>query len=90
MVGMPVSLPFTEADIKLAAGARPFERGLNYLSAVQDLEISDGRIASILLSARACHQALGTTDEFRRYMAALRTEQKRKRNLMKILDQNGL
>ena len=48
------------------------------------------RIASLLLSARACHQALGTTDEFRRYMAALRTEQKRKRNLMKILDQNGL
>jgi uncharacterized Zn finger protein len=48
------------------------------------------RIASLLLSARACHRALGTTDEFRRYMAALRTEQKRKRNLMKILDQNGI
>ena len=48
------------------------------------------RIASLLLSARACHQALGTTDEFRRYAAALRAEQKRKRNLMKILDQNGL
>ena len=48
------------------------------------------RIASLLLSARACHQALGTADEFRRYVAALRTEQKRKRNLMKILDHNGL
>ena len=48
------------------------------------------RIASLLLSTRACHQALGTTDEFRRYVAALRAEQKRKRNLMKILDQNGL
>jgi uncharacterized Zn finger protein len=48
------------------------------------------RIASLLLSARACHQALGTPDEFNRYVAALRTEQKRKRNLMKILDQNGL
>jgi uncharacterized Zn finger protein len=34
--------------------------------------------------------ALGTVDEFRRYVAALRTEQKRKRNLMKILEQNGL
>jgi hypothetical protein len=28
MVGMPVPLPFTEADIKLAAGARSFERNL--------------------------------------------------------------
>ena len=60
IVGMPVSLPFAETDIKLAAGARSFERGLDYLGAVKDLEIS------------------------------LRTEQKRKRNLMKILDQNGL
>ena len=48
------------------------------------------RIASLLLSARACHQVLGTADEFRRYVAALRVEQKRKRNLMKILDQHGL
>ena len=48
------------------------------------------RIASLLLSARACHQALGTPGEFNRYVAAVRAEQKRKRNLMKILDQNGL
>jgi hypothetical protein len=48
------------------------------------------RIASLLLFARACHQPLGTTDEFRRYLASLRAEQQRKRNLMKILDQNGL
>jgi hypothetical protein len=48
------------------------------------------RMASLLLSARACHQALGTTDEFRRYLAVLRLNQKRKRNLMKILDENGL
>jgi uncharacterized Zn finger protein len=47
-------------------------------------------IASLLLSARACHLALGTPDEFTRYVAALRVEQKRKRNLMKILNQNGL
>jgi hypothetical protein len=43
MVGMPVSLPFTEADIGLAAGARSFERGLEYLDAVQDLRISMGK-----------------------------------------------
>jgi hypothetical protein len=46
--------------------------------------------ASLLLSIRACHQALGTTAEFTRYLTVLRTGQKRKRNLMKILDQSGL
>ena len=48
------------------------------------------RMATLLLSARACHEVLGTTDEFRRYVAVLRMDQKRKRNLMKILDENGL
>ncbi len=47
-------------------------------------------MATLLLSARACHEALGTTDEFRRYVAVLRMDQKRERNLMKILDENGL
>ena len=46
MVGMPVPLPFTEADIKLAAGARSFERGLDYLGAVGDLEISDTEVTA--------------------------------------------
>jgi uncharacterized Zn finger protein len=40
--------------------------------------------------SRVQRPAPGTADEFRRYVAALRAEQKRKRNLMKILDQNGL
>ena len=49
------------------------------------------RMASLLLSARACHQALGTTDEFSAvHDRPCAAEQKRKRNLMKILDQNGL
>ncbi len=48
------------------------------------------QIAEHLIHARACHKALGTTDEFQRYMALLRTAQKRKRNLMKILDKSGL
>jgi hypothetical protein len=47
-------------------------------------------VASLVFSAQACHHALGTTNEFRRYMALLRREQKRKRNPMKILDENGL
>jgi uncharacterized Zn finger protein len=43
---MPVSLPFTEADIRLAAGDRSFERGLEYLDAVEDLEISDTEVTA--------------------------------------------
>lgn len=47
-------------------------------------------IARLLLGARACHRKLGTPQDFTAYLTALRTEQKRKRNLMKILDQHGL
>jgi hypothetical protein len=66
-----------------------------YRTTIGSLKVHTGddnyrRIASLLLSARACHRALGTPDEFTRYVAALRVEQKRKRNLMKILTQNGL
>jgi len=32
----------------------------------------------------------GTPDEFRQYLAVLRMSQRRKRNLMKILADNGL
>lgn len=48
------------------------------------------QMARLLLSARDCHEALGSPGEFRRYLAVLRTSQKRKRNLMKILADNGL
>ncbi|MET9692167.1 hypothetical protein ABZY81_27405 [Streptomyces sp. NPDC006514] len=48
------------------------------------------RLAELLLSARACHRALGSEAEFATYLAALLTEQKRKRKLMAILDQHGL
>ncbi|MFD8147188.1 SWIM zinc finger domain-containing protein [Streptomyces sp. NPDC059708] len=48
------------------------------------------RLAELLLSARACHRALGSEAEFATYLAALRTDQKRKRKLMAILDQHGL
>jgi uncharacterized Zn finger protein len=66
-----------------------------YRTTIGSLKVHTGddnyrRIASLLLSARACHLALGTPDEFTRYVTALRVEQKRKRNLMKILNQNGL
>jgi len=44
----------------------------------------------LLRSARACHQALGTTAEFDRYLALFRADQKRKPNLMRLLDRHGL
>jgi len=74
---------------------RPAEALAVYVKVIEQLtqHTGDGvyrQIAAHLLAARACHEALGTMDEFRRYMVLLRMAQKRKRNLMKILDQNGL
>jgi uncharacterized Zn finger protein len=48
------------------------------------------QLTSLLLSMRDCHRRLGTTDELTAYLAALRASQKRKRNLMRLLDQHGL
>lgn len=48
------------------------------------------RLAGLLLSMRDCHVRLGTEDEFTAYLAALRAGQKRKRNLMRLLDQHDL
>ena len=60
---------------------------------------ADGSVALDAVE-RLCHEyleagsagivALGTTGEFKRYLVLFRMEQKRKRNLMKILDENGL
>ncbi|GAA2293798.1 hypothetical protein [Streptomyces violaceusniger] len=48
------------------------------------------QLTSLLLSIRDCHRRLGTQDEFTTYLTALRADQKRKRNLMRLLDQHGL
>lgn len=58
----------------------------NAAMAIEEL-VKAGDAADAVLIA---HEAIGTAAEFRRYLAVLRMEQKRKRNLMKILDQNGL
>ncbi|MEU0003447.1 SWIM zinc finger family protein [Streptomyces sp. NPDC006314] len=47
-------------------------------------------LARLLLGARECHRALGTEDPFTAYLAGLRTELKRRRKLMTILDRYGL
>jgi uncharacterized protein HemY len=92
---MALLLPFTEVDLKAAAGPRSYDRGLDYLKAITPLTEQTGddvyyQMARLLLSARACHEALGTIDKFRQYLTMLRSSQKRKRNLMKILADNGL
>ena len=86
---MWLRLADASADSHPAAALAVYQTTIGALK-VQTGDDNYRRIASLLLSARACHRALGTADEFRRYVAALRAEQKRKRNLMKILDQNGL
>ena len=48
------------------------------------------RLAGLLLKARDCHVALGTSQDFRRYLVAFRTDQRRKRALMRILAEHGL
>ncbi|MCX5203130.1 hypothetical protein OG897_16940 [Streptomyces sp. NBC_00237] len=74
---------------------RPADALPVYLSLIDPLKKITGdanyqRIARLLLGARECHRNLGTSQEFADYVAALRAEQKRKRNLMKVLDQHGL
>lgn len=75
--------------------ARPADALAVYRQAIKALTEQTGngvyrQIASLLLSARACHEALGTVEEFREYVAMLRMMHKRKRNLLKILTENGL
>jgi uncharacterized Zn finger protein len=77
------------------ASTRPADALPVYLAAIEPLRSQTGdqtyqQVARLLLAARGCHEILGTTADFRRYLTALRADQKRKRNLMKILDENGL
>lgn len=76
-------------------GQRPADALAVYVRWIEPLrkQTGDGtyeRMTELLLSARTCHQALGTELEFATYLAALRADQKRKRKLMTKLDQHGL
>jgi uncharacterized Zn finger protein len=46
MVVMAIAGAFTEADLKGAADARSFERGLGYVDDVEDLDVSDTEITA--------------------------------------------
>ncbi|WP_332758120.1 SWIM zinc finger family protein [Streptomyces sp. MT206] len=48
------------------------------------------QLVSLLLSIRTCHRHLGTPDDFTAYVTDLRTTQKRKRNLMRLMDDHNL
>ncbi|MGW1277102.1 SWIM zinc finger family protein [Streptomyces tsukubensis] len=48
------------------------------------------QLVSLLLSIRDCHRHLGTPDAFTAYVTDMRAAQKRKRNLMRLMDDHGL
>lgn len=77
------------------ASRRPADALAVYRRTIDQLRTMTGndvyhRLASLLLRARDCHVALGTTQDFRRYLVAFRTDQRRKRALLRILAEHGL
>lgn len=78
-----------------ARATRPAEALSVYLRLAEPLTKQTGntvyeQLVGLLLSIRDCHRRLGTEDEFAVYVIALRTAQKRKRNLMRLMDEHGL
>ncbi|AQY20328.1 hypothetical protein T261_02326 [Streptomyces lydicus] len=47
-------------------------------------------MVSLLLSIWDCHSRLESPEQFTGYVTALRTAQKRKRNLMRLMDEHHL
>lgn len=79
----------------LISSDRPADALPIYLRAIEPLRSQTGdpvyqQVAALLSKIQYCHQQLGTAPEFAAYLAALRADQKRKRNLIKLLDQRGL
>jgi uncharacterized Zn finger protein len=84
--------------LKLAAlirAERPAEAMAVYDRALVPLRVQTGddvyrREVELLQGIRACHRQLGSEKAFAEYLAAFRGEQRRKRNLMRLLDSVGL
>jgi hypothetical protein len=75
----------------LLSSDRPADALPVYLRAIEPLRSQTGhpvyqQVAAQLSKIQYCHQQLGTAPEFVAYLAALRADQKRKRNLIKLLD----
>ncbi|MGW0838886.1 SWIM zinc finger family protein [Streptomyces sp. NPDC002787] len=79
----------------LSRETRPAEALGVYLRLVERSKEPTGdrayeHLARLLLAARNCHRALGTEDAFTLFLTDLRTELKRRRKLMSILDRHRL
>ncbi|MFG2638822.1 hypothetical protein ACGFX8_34620 [Streptomyces sp. NPDC048362] len=79
----------------LSRETRPAEALGVYLRLVERSKEPTGdrayeHLARLLLGARDCHRVLGTEEVFGVYLAGLRTELKRRRKLMSILDRHRL
>jgi SWIM zinc finger len=79
----------------LVGADRPDDALPVYLRAVEPLRSQTGdsvyaQVADLLVKIRDCHERLGTGTQFTAYLTWLRADQKRKRNLIKLLDQRGL
>ncbi|WP_043265931.1 hypothetical protein [Streptomyces sp. CT34] len=78
-----------------ARATRPADALGVYLRLAEPLTEQTGnavyeQLVSLLLSIRDCHRRLGSPDRFTEYVSALRTAQKRKRNLMRLMDEHRL
>jgi uncharacterized Zn finger protein len=58
---MALLLPFTEVDLKAAAGSRSYDRGLDYLSQVKDLDF-DGREITATVYGSDAYEVCLTSD----------------------------
>jgi len=79
----------------LAGVDRPGDALPVYLRAIEPLRSQTGdsvyeQVADLLIKIRDCHERLGTGTQFTAYLTWLRADQKRKRNLIRLLDQRGL
>lgn len=78
-----------------ARATRPADALGVYLRLAEPLTKQTGntvyeQLVGLQLSIRDCHRRLGTEDEFAVYVSALRTAHRRKRNLMRLMDEHGL
>jgi uncharacterized Zn finger protein len=74
---------------KPAEALEVYDRALAPLRAQTGEDVYRREI-DLLLGIRSCHTLLGTDAAFATYLAAFRKEQRRKRNLMRLLDSVGL
>jgi uncharacterized Zn finger protein len=63
MVHMAAVLAFTKDDLKGAAGAKSFERGLDYVHDVEDLEVASAQVTAWVYGSSKYRVRLAFGDE---------------------------